>query len=75
MTDRTLQLYSSNRVYYSLERDIAGSAEASSELSTQADEKPPASTRIDNPDQRLTEDVRALPSSVFLSATCTCTSH
>lgn len=67
MTDRALQLYSSNRVYYSLERDIASSAEASPELSTQADGKPPASdkgdagqtaARIDNPDQRLTEDVR-----------------
>jgi len=37
MTDRTLQLYSSNRVYYSLERGA----------------------EIDNPDQRITEDVRS----------------
>jgi len=37
MTDRTLQLYSSNRVYYALERG----------------------SEIDNPDQRITEDVRS----------------
>ena len=37
MTDRTLQLYQSNRVYYNLER--------------QSD--------IDNPDQRISEDVRS----------------
>ena len=36
MTDRTLQLYSSHRVYYSLERN----------------------SDIDNPDQRIAEDVR-----------------
>jgi putative ATP-binding cassette transporter len=36
MTDRTLQLYSTNRVYYSLER----------------------SSEIDNPDQRIAEDVK-----------------
>ena len=57
MTDRTLQLYNSNRVYYALERDIFGSAEESSNdgdsgLSTGS------STLIDNPDQRITEDVR-----------------
>mmetsp|Transcript_6984 Transcript_6984/g.8827 ORF Transcript_6984/g.8827 Transcript_6984/m.8827 type:complete len:798 (-) Transcript_6984:44-2437(-) len=40
MTDRTLQLYSSNRVYYALER---GSTKS----------------EIDNPDQRITEDVRS----------------
>ncbi|EED92357.1 ABC transporter [Thalassiosira pseudonana CCMP1335] len=40
MTDRTLQLYNSNRVYYALERDNN------------------QSKRIDNPDQRITEDVR-----------------
>lgn len=37
MTDRTLQLYSSNRVYYALERG----------------------SEIDNPDQRIAEDVRS----------------
>lgn len=37
MTDRTLQLYSSNRAYYALERGY----------------------EIDNPDQRITEDVRS----------------
>jgi putative ATP-binding cassette transporter len=36
MTDRVLQLYTANRVYYSLEQ-----------------------TEIDNPDQRLTEDIRS----------------
>lgn len=41
MTDRCLQLYSSNRVYYNLER---GSGSGSN---------------IDNPDQRITEDVRS----------------
>jgi len=37
MTDRCLQLYSSNRVYYNLERG----------------------SEIDNPDQRITEDIRS----------------
>ena len=37
MTDRALQLYASNRVYYALERG----------------------SEIDNPDQRITEDVRS----------------
>ena len=73
MTDRTLQLYNSNRVYYSLERDIAGSAELSSsdmtneigvednskDLTTTSDDVNQSSPpRIDNPDQRITEDVR-----------------
>ena len=73
MTDRTLQLYNSNRVYYSLERDIAGSAESSSDSNMDIDvdgntfvdaeivalkgETPSAAARIDNPDQRITEDV------------------
>ena len=75
MTDRTLQLYNSNRVYYSLERDIAGSAESSSDSSMDMDididgnaigdaeiaalksKTPSAAAHIDNPDQRITEDV------------------
>ena len=67
MTDRTLQLYNSNRVYYSLERDIAGSAESSSDSNMDIDvdaeilalkgKTPTAAARIDNPDQRITEDV------------------
>ena len=57
MTDRTLQLYNSNRVYYSLERDIAGSAEAGS-ITDENDNDSPSPPRIDNPDQRITEDVR-----------------
>ena len=40
MTDRTLQLYESNRVYYALERG----------------------REIDNPDQRITEDVQSFTS-------------
>lgn len=67
MTDRTLQLYNSNRVYYSLERDIAGSSESSSvmmkdgednkqDIATNEEDSP--APRIDNPDQRITEDVR-----------------
>lgn len=40
MTDRMLQLYNSNRVYYALERG----------------------TEIDNPDQRIQEDVRSFTS-------------
>jgi hypothetical protein len=69
MTDRTLQLYNSNRVYYSLERDIAGSAESSSDSNMDIDvdaeilalkgKTPTAAARIDNPDQRITEDVSA----------------
>ena len=68
MTDRTLQLYNSNRVYYALERDIAGSAESSDSKKDanngEADISPSDETekaappaRIDNPDQRITEDV------------------
>ncbi len=75
MTDRTLQLYNSNRVYYSLERDIAGSSSESSssddldngdaiigdtEILPLKGNTPSsaAAARIDNPDQRITEDVR-----------------
>lgn len=75
MTDRTLQLYNSNRVYYSLERDISSSSESplesmevkangeeingKTETSDDADDtSSTAATRIDNPDQRITEDVR-----------------
>ena len=43
MTERVLQLYSSNRVYYGLER---GSSET-------------VAGEIDNPDQRICEDVRS----------------
>jgi ABC-type uncharacterized transport system fused permease/ATPase subunit len=74
MTDRTLVLYKSNRVYYSLERDIAGVSSSSSsgvESSMNDDDTGVVVTttttttttnivapRIDNPDQRITEDVR-----------------
>jgi ABC-type uncharacterized transport system fused permease/ATPase subunit len=66
MTDRTLVLYKSNRVYYSLERDIAGVSSSSSlsgvESSMNDDDTTTtniaALPRIDNPDQRITEDVR-----------------
>ena len=76
MTDRTLQLYNSNRVYYSLERDISSSSESpleSMEVKANGEEEingitetsddtddtsSTAATRIDNPDQRITEDVR-----------------
>ena len=51
MTDRTLQLYNSNRVYYALERDVTSS---SSNTETETFEN----NKIDNPDQRITEDVR-----------------
>jgi putative ATP-binding cassette transporter len=40
MTDRTLQLYQDNRVYYALERG----------------------REVDNPDQRIAEDVKAFTS-------------
>ena len=73
MTDRTLQLYNSNRVYYSLERDIAGVSSSSSYASEVDDgggggggggsaaasaASAAVVVRIDNPDQRITEDVR-----------------
>lgn len=75
MTDRALQLYNSNRVYYSLERDISGSGGAPSPLTTSANgemnleldssfddgnngDGTVAPAHIDNPDQRITEDVR-----------------
>ena len=58
MTDRTLQLYNSNRVYYSLERDVAGSAESSNKKDVLAEDAAASSpVRIDNPDQRITDDV------------------
>eukprot|EP00986_Skeletonema_menzelii_P018226 scaffold26591_cov166-Skeletonema_menzelii.AAC.2 len=57
MTDRTLQLYNSNRVYYALERDIFGSAEDSSNEGENGSSTGSAAL-IDNPDQRITEDVR-----------------
>jgi ABC-type uncharacterized transport system fused permease/ATPase subunit len=58
MTDRTLQLYNSNRVYYALERDIFSTdtdGENGMEITTT---KKGEATLIDNPDQRITEDVR-----------------
>ncbi len=58
MTDRTLQLYNSNRVYYALERDIFGGSAEESEEENGITQKGDASTLIDNPDQRITEDVR-----------------
>lgn len=58
MTDRTLQLYNSNRVYYALERDIFGGSAEESEEENGIIQKGDDSTLIDNPDQRITEDVR-----------------
>ena len=66
MTDRTLQLYNSNRVYYALERDIAGSSAEPIDLKDgeakngedNTTDLATAAPRIDNPDQRITEDVR-----------------
>lgn len=58
MTDRTLQLYNSNRVYYALERDIFGSSAEESDEENGITQKGDASNLIDNPDQRITEDVR-----------------
>jgi len=43
MTDRTLQLYEENRVYYAIERGVDGIA-------------------LDNPDQRICEDVQSFTS-------------
>lgn len=60
MTDRTLQLYNSNRVYYALERDIfaLGKESTNNEGEDGSNNKGGANTLIDNPDQRITEDVR-----------------
>ena len=67
MTDRVLQLWNNNRVYYSLERDTSGSGEPEGGPSLVADasnevngenSQATAAARIDNPDQRITEDVR-----------------
>jgi len=73
MTERTLVLYKSNRVYYSLERDIAGVSSTTSSVELVGVERSSSinddddtgvtspintSPRIDNPDQRITEDVR-----------------
>jgi len=51
MTERVLQLYFSNRVYYGLER-----SHGTQSGSTNNDEGPVV---VDNPDQRITEDVRS----------------
>mmetsp|Transcript_7539 Transcript_7539/g.15766 ORF Transcript_7539/g.15766 Transcript_7539/m.15766 type:complete len:804 (+) Transcript_7539:40-2451(+) len=65
MTDRTLQLYNSNRVYYALERDVlsgeTNNMEANGESNGEkkaTDLEKTSTSRIDNPDQRITEDVR-----------------
>lgn len=57
MTDRTLQLYNSNRVYYALERDVTSSNSAPMNGEKEATSSS-GSGKIDNPDQRITEDVR-----------------
>ena len=57
MTDRTLQLYNSNRVYYTLERDLFAAGDGSSSEGENSDSEG-GSVLIDNPDQRITEDVR-----------------
>ena len=54
MTDRTLQLYESNRVYYALERDLGTEGVVAADGD---DDAVPSNSRIDNPDQRITEDV------------------
>lgn len=46
MTDRTIQLYTSNRVYYSLQSNAQNSGATDETV------------EIDNPDQRIAEDVR-----------------
>lgn len=65
MTDRTLQLYNSNRVYYALERDVfsgetnnmeANGGSNGEKMATVLEKT--STSRIDNPDQRITEDVR-----------------
>ncbi|KAL3805784.1 hypothetical protein HJC23_007745 [Cyclotella cryptica] len=62
MTDRTLQLYTSNRVYYALERDFSSSGSVESTNGQEAGDVSSSgnakSKKIDNPDQRITEDVR-----------------
>jgi len=60
MTDRVLQLWNNNRVYYAIERDTVseGSAEGM-EANWDNDESATQTARIDNPDQRITEDVRS----------------
>jgi len=61
MTGRVLRLYFSNRVYYALERQ-AGSAAASGEnfagyAGGSADDE--QAKEVDNPDQRIAEDIRS----------------
>lgn len=77
MTDRTLRLYRSNRVYYALEHDVAGGGGApvgddgkggaddgggggdpDPALLLLRDGGGASPERIDNPDQRIAEDVR-----------------
>jgi ABC-type uncharacterized transport system fused permease/ATPase subunit len=60
MTDRTLQLYTSNRVYYALERDASSSGKSTNgqEENGVSSSDNAITKKIDNPDQRITEDVR-----------------
>ena len=65
MTERTLQLYEEKRVYYLLEQysrtatTAASSADADGEKNYEpADATASAASSIDNPDQRIAEDVK-----------------
>jgi vitamin B12/bleomycin/antimicrobial peptide transport system ATP-binding/permease protein len=63
MTERVAALYFSNRVYYGIERSSDAGMPTSNDdhgnKSSRASTSPEAPVVVDNPDQRITEDVRS----------------
>lgn len=58
LTGRVLDLYFSNKVYYALERQLGGGLESSDNVETTLS-KGQTSKEVDNPDQRISEDIRS----------------
>ena len=58
LTARVLDLYFSNKVYYALERQLGGGLESPDNVETTLS-KGQTSKEVDNPDQRISEDIRS----------------
>lgn len=56
LTGRVLRLYFSNKVYYALERQSGVAKSVDDDMSSDYNDK---TKEIDNPDQRITEDIRS----------------
>ena len=60
MTGRVLRLYFANRVYYALERQVGSAANDVSAIGNDALNNDQGKTKeVDNPDQRIAEDIRS----------------